>query len=141
MRNSLRGLARILLAVGISLLLTAYAVNLDIYRRKVQVVESPKANTLPEKLQQKISLHFVNADIRYIIRCIARSAKLNITINERAFRKGVNYRITIFLKDVSIAEALEIMLRSKEIDYRIGKDIIFVGYSGEGYEDFTIEFH
>lgn len=70
---------------------------------------------------QKISLDVKNMDIIDVLKILADKGNFNLSISER-----VRGRITLFLKDVSVGDALEIVLASGNLAYEIKGNIINV---------------
>ena len=87
--------------------------------------------------QNKISLDIKGMDIVDVMKMLAQRSGLNIVIG-----KNVTGRVTLFLKDVDVADAFEITLLSNDLAYEKKGDIINVmtqrDYEllyGERYQD------
>lgn len=78
--------------------------------------------------QNKISLDLKGMDIVDVLKMISQRAGFNIIIG-----KNVTGKVTIFLKDVDIWDAFEIILASNNLAYDIKGDIIYI-MSDRDYE-------
>ena len=90
--------------------------------------------TLSEKMEMKISLDYKDVDILNVIRSLVWTYDLNIVTNA-----GVKGRVNLTLKNVTIEKALDAIVSSNDLSYRIRDDIIYVrdddeddGADGEG---------
>jgi MSHA type pilus biogenesis protein MshL len=77
---------------------------------------------------QKITLDLKGIDIVDVLKIISQRSGMNIVAS-----KGVNGRITIFLKDVDVWDAFEIILLSNDLAYDINNNIVSV-MTGREYE-------
>ncbi|MCB0832996.1 MAG: secretin and TonB N-terminal domain-containing protein [Bacteroidetes bacterium] len=70
---------------------------------------------------QRLTMNFKDADLLSILRLLARQNQLNLVANN-----DVKGRVTVHFNDVTLAEALETILKSNGFDYYIERDIIYV---------------
>lgn len=70
------------------------------------------------KLEQKVSAHFENADLKNVLRYLSEVGKVNIVLDESALSEPYP-RVTVHLKDISLREVLDILVRSKGLAYRV----------------------
>lgn len=77
---------------------------------------------------QKITLDLKGIDIIDTLKIISQRAGMNVVAS-----KGVTGRVTIFLKDVDVWDAFEIILLSNDLAYDVRNDIVNV-MSGREYE-------
>ncbi|MDD5731147.1 MAG: secretin N-terminal domain-containing protein, partial [Candidatus Omnitrophica bacterium] len=80
--------------------------------------QSPKPKEAP---QNKITLDIKGMDITDVLKMLATRAGVNIVIG-----KNVTGRVTMFLKDVDVQDAFEIILLSNELAYEKKGDILNV---------------
>lgn len=95
------------------------------------VVKKPLEDILKEKI---ISLDFEKRDIRDILKYISEKTKTNICFYERKEKGEKEERkhlVTIYLRDVSALEALEVTARVKGLSCYIKKNIMWVGKKEE----------
>ncbi len=74
---------------------------------------------------QKVSLDFKEADLRDVIRQLHEWTGVNIVLDESVL-DAVDPTITIYLTEVSLIDALEYIMKSKGLAYRVEKDVIFI---------------
>lgn len=79
------------------------------------------AENLTEKLNRRVSPNFVNASIRDILRAFARQYDLNIVIG-----KDVTGTVTLQLKNVTLQDALDVLLKSQGYRYIVDNEVILV---------------
>ena len=72
-------------------------------------------------LKQKISTNFVNTSLERVVRVLSNQYGLNIIIGGQAEGK-----VTIQLTDVTLADALDAILKAQGYHYVLGNDVIFV---------------
>ncbi len=82
--------------------------------------ESPP-RPLKENLERRVSLKYVDADIRVVLRSLARAYNFNITLAPE-----VQGTVTLDFTNVRIIDALETILIDQGLGYRITGDIIRV---------------
>ncbi len=82
--------------------------------------ESPPA-TLKQNLERRVSLKYVDADIRVVLRSLARAYSFNITLAPE-----VQGQVTLDFTNVRIIDALETILVDQGLGYRVTGDIIRV---------------
>src|SRR3989338_541375 len=75
----------------------------------------------PASRQEKISLDLKGMDIVDVIKMISQRSGYNIIIG-----KNVSGKVTMFLKDVDIWEAFEIILSANNLAYEIQGGIIYI---------------
>lgn len=83
---------------------------------------------LPLLAQEKVSLDFKGMDIVDVLKILATRGNMNIVIG-----KNVTGRVTLFLKEVDINDAFEIIILSNDLAYDKQGDIINV-MTGRDYE-------
>lgn len=71
---------------------------------------------------KRVSLDFVNADIIYVLKILAKELKLNLVTDSTV--KG---SVTMSLKEVSANAALQLILRIAQFDYKIFGNTLVVG--------------
>ncbi|MCH7589918.1 hypothetical protein IIB34_02645 [PVC group bacterium] len=86
--------------------------------------------TLSEKMEMKISLDYKDVDILNVIRSLVWTYDLNIVTNA-----GVKGRVNLTLKNVTIEKALDAIVGSNDLSYRIRDDIIYVRDGDEDEDD------
>lgn len=77
--------------------------------------------SLQDKLSQPISIDLRNMGIVDTLKFLAQKGDINIIVS-----KDVEGRVSLFLKDVSIKEVLEIILLSNNLAFEIRGDILYV---------------
>lgn len=88
---------------------------------KVAEVEVKKIEEEKVKEEKKISIDLRDADILSVLKAIAEKAGVNIVAHE-----GVKGKVTVSLKDVSLKEALRVVLIANEYAYQFIDTTIFV---------------
>lgn len=77
---------------------------------------------IEKKLQRRVSLDLKDMNVVDIYRFLAMKGDFNISIS-----RNISGRVTLFMKDVSIGDALEIISIANELGYRIiGKNVVHV---------------
>jgi len=101
--------------------------ELDIFASKVAGIKRKEevSRMLGEKAEQRVTLNFKEADIRDVIQQLHEWTGVNIVLDEAVFDE-IEPTITIYLTDVSLMEALEYIIKSKGLAYRLEEGIIFV---------------
>ncbi len=94
----------------------------DVYR-KSQTVSEPPTTTLPSALRStsRISLDVHAAEISNVLRLLARQSKLNIVAS-----KEVAGNVTVSLRDVTIREALDMIVKANGLEYTIDESVVLV---------------
>ena len=92
------------------------------YIREYAYSEDEGSEILRKKLEQRISLDLRNMNVVDVYKFLAFKGKFNISIS-----KNVSGRVTLFLKNVSIKDALDIISIANNLGYRLmGDNIIHV---------------
>lgn len=73
---------------------------------------------------KRVSIDFNNAQLSKILEYLSRISDINIIMDEAALTKAG--QVTILLKDVTLIQALESILRTKGLSYRFENDFIWV---------------
>ncbi|MFA7114071.1 MAG: secretin N-terminal domain-containing protein, partial [Candidatus Omnitrophota bacterium] len=88
-----------------------------------------QAEELDSKLDKSISLDLRDMDVVDVYKFLAMKGDFNITIS-----KSIQGRVTLYLKNISISDALDIISLANNLAYRqIGDNIIYV-MTAEEYE-------
>ncbi len=110
-------------------------------RRKKAKVEEEAAEEeevaartrLEEKAKQIVSVHFENAHIRSVLRYLSEISGVNIVLDESVFpsageilEEQTSPRVTIDLDDLPLIEALTVILRAKNLAYRMEENLIWI---------------
>lgn len=82
---------------------------------------APQTSPLEERGSQLMSLEFVDADLKHVLRLIAKQNNLNIITNE-----DLSGQVTVNFEDVTLKNALESILVSNGYNYFIKDNIIIV---------------
>ena len=90
------------------------------YRKEAAIV-APLAGAAADTRQSKISLDLKGLDIIDVLKMLSTRSGMNIVVG-----KNVTGRVTIFLKDVNIWDAFEIILASNNLAYDTKDNIIYV---------------
>jgi len=83
------------------------------------IVTTVEPTSQPTEAAKTISLDIKGMDILDVLKMLAMRASLNIVVG-----KNVTGRVTIFLKDVPVQDALDIILLSNDLAYEKKGDII-----------------
>ena len=123
-----KSIGRILIAV---LCLLSLSTTYDIRHTKYAFAQTPYGRpgfVLPEemndKLERTISLDLRDIHVIDVLKFLSSKAELNIVASQ-----NINARVTLFLKEVSIGSALDIILISTSLAVRIKQQILYVGIS------------
>lgn len=88
-------------------------------------VKKEEQVTLKMKAAKKrVSIDFNNAQLSKILEYLSKISDINIIMDEEALSRSP--QVTILLKNVSLIQALESVLRTKGLSYRFEKDFIWV---------------
>jgi len=88
-------------------------------------IKKQSISSLKEKAMTKnVSIDFTNAQISNVLEFLSEVSGINIIMDQAAVASAGN--IGIHLKNVSLVQALESILRSKGLAYRFEKDFIWV---------------
>lgn len=131
MRRFCFTLSYIIAAVSVVLVFSETPVYSKKTRRtgkKEAAVKKSLRDILEEK---KIDLDFEKKDIREVLKYMAKATKTNISLYERKKKEKPEYLVTIYLKDISALEALDVITRIKGLSYYLKKNIIWVGKDEE----------
>ncbi len=74
--------------------------------------------------KKKVSIDFNNAQLSRILEYLSKVSDINIIMDEAVLSKSG--RVSILLKDVTLIQALESILRTKGLSYRFEDDFIWV---------------
>ena len=96
--------------------------------------EEPAAGRkLQEKTQQIVSVDFDNAHIRTVLKYLSGLSGLNIVLDESVFPVGeelmpgqTSPRLEIHLNNLPLIQALETILRVKNLVYRIEENLVWI---------------
>ena len=101
--------------------------ELDMMSSKVagQVSQVEARHLLGERASQKVSLDFKEADLRDVIKQLHDWTGINIVLDE-AVLNTIEPVLTIYLSEVTFIEALEYIIKTKGLAYRIEKNVIFI---------------
>lgn len=89
---------------------------------KIRKVSLNKLRDIASK--KKVSVDFVDAQIRKVLSYLSKVSGINIIMDEAAVNRAGS--ISIHLKDVTLIQALESVLRTKGLGYRFEDDFIWV---------------
>lgn len=93
--------------------------------KSLQTMLQARSNGYPANFQQKISIDFKDADIKDIVKIIAATSKANIVVHKR-----INDRITLGLKDATVAQAIDTICKIADLRCE-NNDGIFVLLPGD----------
>ncbi len=116
---------------------------------KSEVEDTEAKKRLRERAMRPISIDFNEANLRDVLRYLAKIGEINIVLDETVFSKGgevsgevsgemggkigenigeniISPLVTIHLKEIPLIEALDIILRAKGLSYRLEQNIIWV---------------
>ena len=96
--------------------LVTIAIGLGLFFFSFVFAQTPAS---PEPTQNKISLDFKGMDIVDVLKILAARSEMNLVVG-----KNVAGRVTLFLKDVDLRDAFEIILLSNDLAYEKKGDII-----------------
>ncbi|MCP4050539.1 MAG: hypothetical protein GY730_07535 [bacterium] len=83
-----------------------------------------KKNTLQERLNKKITLESEDADIKEVLKVLSRKSGLNIVSDS-----SLTGQVNIYLKDTTIVSAIEYVLNTQGLSYKIIDNTIIVAPS------------
>ncbi len=87
---------------------------------------SVHAMDLQQKLSQKVSPQFDGASITEVLRLFSRQYAINMVVGD-----GVTGRVSVQLSDVTLADAINSILKSKGYHYVIENDVLLVKAFGD----------
>jgi type II secretory pathway component GspD/PulD (secretin) len=149
--------ARFIIPIGTVFLITSalwfYSINGDIWAQKsndqIAGVTEPEqsssssalstnAVTLKEGLNRRIALDLRNVEITDVMKFLAQKGNINIIVS-----KGVEGRVALFVKNVTIREALDIIMTANGLAYEIRPgEVLYVmpeaeykALSGKSFKD------
>ena len=102
-------------------LLKLFRIN-ETKQEEIKNTTKNMSKSLNKKLQKKISLSLAGADLRDIITILAQKGDLNLVSD-----KSLEGEIYISLQDVKIVDALDFVLNSQGMAYKIVDSTIMVG--------------
>ena len=97
----------------------------DKIQQKRVAVRKQDINFLSKELKKKVSVNFDNAPLRAVLNYLSRSCGVNIVLDEKAL-SGTDYKVTIDLRDLSLQQALEAVLRGCGLSYQVKEEYIWV---------------
>ena len=98
-------------------------------------IVSADRRALQRAAQESVSLDFKNAHIRNVLSYLQQVSGVNIVLNEAIFPReevgmgsaeGPSPRVSLHLTDIPLIEALDLMLRTKGLAYRLEENIIWI---------------
>lgn len=99
--------------------------NLKDFFKKDKTAAAP--DDINDKLNRKIRIvDFNNASLRDVLKNLSELSGVNIVLDENAMVGVMPEGLTVYLTEVSLADAIEIILRSSGLKYRIEKSYILV---------------
>ncbi|MEI8349279.1 MAG: secretin N-terminal domain-containing protein [Candidatus Omnitrophota bacterium] len=90
-------------------------------KEKLSIEEVLPRASIQDGLSQRMALDLRNMDIVDSLKFLAQKGNINIIAS-----KGVEGRVSLFLKDVSVKDALEIILLANNLAYEVRGDILYV---------------
>ncbi|OPX35110.1 hypothetical protein B1H10_02020 [candidate division KSB1 bacterium 4484_188] len=90
------------------------------------ITQGISQDNLADKLDKRISTNFQNTSIANVLRILASQNKLNLVVGD-----GVKGKVTVQLSDVSLRDALNMILKSHGFHYLVQNDIVLVKPFGE----------
>jgi len=107
------------------ILVGAVFINTTVFAQEWTPVDPAKLDgppvTFEDKMQQKVSIDYKNADVVNVLRSFAWTYGLNIVTSP-----DVKGKVTISLKDVTVEKTLGAILRINGLAYSIQDDIFYV---------------
>lgn len=103
---------------------SAYQADKQFYIDVKQVIEDPNKMVQSGKLGyagEKLSLNFQNVEVRTVLQVIADFTNLNIITSDT-----VSGTLTLRLKDVPWDQALDIILKAKDLDKRKNGNVVWI---------------
>jgi len=92
----------------------------------ILLFSSIQAMDLQQKLSQKVSPQFDGASITEVLRLFSRQYAINMVVGD-----GVTGRVSVQLSDVTLADAINSILKSKGYHYVIENDVLLVKAFGD----------
>lgn len=91
--------------------------------------ESPKKKFSLEEIEKKARMKlsacdFDNANVRDVINYLADLSGINIVLDETVLSSPMN--VTVHLKNFTVLDALEVVLRTKGLGYRLEENLIWI---------------
>ena len=87
--------------------------------------EASQSLPIEERARRRIPLiDFKDATLKEVVEFLARAANVNIVIDEKSLVQ--QERVTVFLKDIPMIEALDFILKTQKLGARIEENIILV---------------
>ncbi|MFA6379375.1 MAG: secretin N-terminal domain-containing protein, partial [Candidatus Omnitrophota bacterium] len=111
-------------------------INKLLLEQPEEIVFDPKQQPLEERIVRKITLDVRDMNIIDVIKFLAIKGDFNVVTS-----KSVEGRVTLYLKSVSIRDALDIILISNNLAYQIQNDIIHVMSDTEFEADYGRKFN
>ncbi len=100
---------------------------------KIKEAQGEVDPELKEKVQQIVSLRFENAHIKNVLKSLSEISAINIVLDKEVFPEGTEVLegqasplVTIELFDLPLIQALTVILRPKELVYRMQEDCIWI---------------
>lgn len=103
---------------------SAYQADKQFYIDVKQVIEDPNKMVQSGKIGyagEKLSLNFQNVEVRTVLQVIADFTNLNIITSD-----SVSGTLTLRLKDVPWDQALDIILKAKDLDKRKNGNVVWI---------------
>ncbi len=97
----------------------------DKIRQKRVVERKQNVNFLSKELKKKVSVNFAHAPLRAVLNYLSRSCRVNIVLDEKVFQE-TDHKVSIDLKDLSLQQALEVILRAHGLSYQVKEEYIWV---------------
>lgn len=82
-----------------------------------------EVQAIQEKLNQRVSVDLINADLSYILNLLFRSCGINIIANQEALE---GHKLTIHVQDFPLKDILKYIARNEGISYTITPDAVWV---------------
>lgn len=97
--------------------------------------DQPGKPVAPRQEQGKITLQLRDTDIIEVLKILANEGNLNIVVSD-----GVKGKITVFLDNISVIDALDVIVETNDLAYNLEGNIVKV-FSKQEYEQiFGIKF-
>ena len=90
--------------------------------------ETAARERIEERAKQIVSVRFEDAHIRTVLKQLCEVSGVSIVLDESVLPnpEDPKARITIHMKDIPLLEALDVILRSKGLRYRIEENVIWI---------------
>ncbi len=98
------------------------------------VIPGEKMSPFENKLKEKVSVDYKDAEILNVLRSLAWTHKLNVITS-----RDVKGKVTVSLKDITVEQALEAILTINGMSYSIRGDIIYVSPGDSEVVELTSE--